>query len=210
MAIPSSPPPKTNFVLTTEHKLEVYNTIEALIEFGYQTPVTITLNEWKHFVLVNFTHLDLNLHNIFSPNTIMTDKIKGGMFLSSQSLHLLLGDDIEKRVTPELHTFIVGALGFHQDIGNLHKEGSDEHNPHLNEDCSMRSLICMITKNDKSVAPAEIDFDHYSQLVLIEFIVKVWDIVTPTDKLWKYDFDAKGFPRNDTVWKRLFASSNCE
>ena len=208
VAIPSSPPPKTNFLLTIEHKLEVYNSIAELIEFQFET--NVTLNEWKHFVLVNFTHLDLILHNIFSPNTINTDKIKGGMFLSSQSLHLLLGDDNEKRVSPELYSFIVGALKFHQDIDNLNNEGSDEHNPYLSDDCSMRSLICMITKNEKVVAPAEIDFDHYSQLVLIEFISKIWDIVTPTDKIWKYEFTTKGFPRNDTVWKRLFASSNCE
>ena len=135
------------------------------------------------------------------------------MFLSSQSLHLLLGDDNEKIVTPELFDFIVGALQFHKDMD---KEGSDEHHISLSDemktfksgDCSMPSLIHMITKKDHYVSPAEIDCDLFPRLVLINFIVKVWQLVTPEDKLWKYDFHDKGIPRNDAVWKRLFASSN--
>ena len=66
----------------------------------------------------------------------------------------------------------------------------------------------MITKKDHSCSPAKIDCDPLPRLVLINFIVEVWQLVTPQDKLWVYDFHDKGFHRNDTVWQRLFASSN--
>ena len=112
-------------------------------------------------------------------------------FLSSHSLHQLLGDDNGKRVTQELFDFIVDALKFNIEYD---QQGSDEHDISLSDemktiksgDCSMPSLIHMITKKDHYVSPAKIDCDLLPRLVLINFIIKVWQLVTPQDKLWKF------------------------
>ena len=102
VALPSSLSPMTT-LCSKKNALNLYNLILDLIEFKYTSPFDVT--HWKSFVMVNFTHLHLIFHNIFSPNTINTEPVNG-MFLSSHSLHQLLEDENTARVTQELFIFL--------------------------------------------------------------------------------------------------------
>ena len=108
---------------------------------------------------------------------------------------------------------VVDALKFHSeyDSSKQYRDDeffSDEIKKTKSGDCSMQSLIQMITKNYHSGSSAEIDRDPVPRLIFIQFIVQVWRLVTDSNNLWNYDYHDKGLDRNDLVWQRLFASSN--
>ena len=51
-----------------------------------------------------------------------------------------------------------------------------------------------------------IDCHFWARLVLLQFILKVLQIVTPGPSEWLYEYHDKGLNRNDDHWQRLFVT----
>ena len=55
--------------------------------------------------------------------------------------------------------------------------------------------------------PMVFDKLEFHQVVLFNFIIQVYKIVTAEDNHWKYLHDDKGLKRDNAVWRRSISSS---
>ena len=108
---------------------------------------------WKELLKYQFTHLHETDHNIFSPNKVNLQPVNG-LFLSSHTLHQLLNDDTQDKITDELIQFIVDLLNFQQECSPSDNEPSDKlpdkiiFQPQGNENKLNALMLLMITNND--------------------------------------------------------------
>ena len=82
-------------------------------------------NQWQELLIGEFTHLHPTDDNIFSPNKVDLQPVNG-MFISSHTLHQLLKDDTQDKMTDELIQFIVDLLNFQQEYPLSDNEPSDK------------------------------------------------------------------------------------
>ena len=79
-----------------------------------------------------------------------------------------------------------------------------------NGDYSLQALMVMIDRlNTKPLNTDEqvIDCHDSTRLLILEFIMNMTYMINPEIRLWKYDYKARGLPRDDKYWRHLFASS---
>ena len=101
---------------------EIHDAISTFI-IGTHTS-NLELKHYKKYFNRTLTHLDPELHNVFSLNSINTKHVDG-LFLSSHSLMKLLQPETEFRVTEELFNFFIDLFNFYGEYDRSTEKRND-------------------------------------------------------------------------------------
>ena len=123
------------------------------------------------------------------------------MFISSHTLHQLLKDDIQEKVTDELIQFIVDLLNFRQEYSLSNNEHSDKlsdkiiFQSQVNKN-KLNTLMLIISKNDDVKSS---DANYSRELSLLRIVGHVYNIICPERNEWIYDYERRNIDPNDLL-----------